>query len=380
MRVFFDYQIFYHQKVGGISKYFLKLINEFLKLENIQVVFFQGVHNNIYDFASLRSSLFFYWGWRKPKWLKLWRLGKAIKFINDFFQDRKLKKFCEAYPIDIYHPTYYYPHFIPSQPKPKMVLTVHDMIHELFPHYFPNAKKEIKEKEKAIKMANALIAVSWNTKRDLVEIYKVNPEKVFVVHHGVDLPPDLPKEIKFSLIAKLPKPYILYVGNRNLYKNFDCLLEAFKNPVMKRFGLVCAGGGPFTREEMAKLKKSGISQERVLQISGNDSTIYELYRNAFCFVFPSLYEGFGLPILEAMIAGCPVVASNKSSFPEVGGDVALYFEPSNPEELVHSILKLDSETYLALKIAAGLQRAEGFTWAKTARETLEVYKFVNKMG
>ena len=372
MRVLFDHQIFFYQKVGGISKYFFKLINELLKIDNIEILLYQGLYRNIYGFAQNNEGFLFYRGYRRPEWLKLWKLWKLI----DFFQKGRLKKIIKSYQVDVYHPTYYYFNYPAS--KPRIVLTVHDMIHELFPQYFPSAKEEIGEKEKAIKMADALIAVSQNTKKDLMEIYKVNPEKVFVVYHGVDAPPNLPTERKLILSAKLPKPYILYVGSRKLYKNFDCLIKSFKNPAMQGFGLVCAGGGPFTREEELKLSKSGIAEERILQISGDDSTLYELYRNAFCFVFPSLYEGFGLPILEAMFAGCPVVASNRSCFPEVGGDVALYFDPSNPEELAYFILRLDSESYRNSKIAAGLQRAGEFTWAKTARETLEVYKFAKE--
>jgi len=370
MKIFFDHQIFFHQKIGGISKYFYKLIDKLIKIEDVSVYLFQGLYQNIYDFSYMRSSLGFYLGWRKPEWIKFGKISRLVDKYIQFYCSKYLKTFRP----DIFHPTYY--RFPLAPPGTKTVLTVHDLIHELFPQYFRNAKYEISSKKKAIKSADALIAVSFNTKKDLINIYNVEPGKVFVVYHGVENSPNLPPEKKLALIAGLPKPYILFVGSRKLYKNFDCLLDAFRLPEMKNFGLVCAGGGSFTKEEENKLSKILVPKERVLQISGSDSLIQELYRNAFCFVFPSFYEGFGLPILEAMNSGCPAVISNASCFSEIGGDAAIYFDPKSPEDLVRSVLNLESDFYRAFKVEAGLKRAKLFTWEKTAQETYRVYKAV----
>jgi glycosyltransferase involved in cell wall biosynthesis len=172
------------------------------------------------------------------------------------------------------------------------------------------------------------------------------------------------------------KDYLLYVGNRNLYKNFIFMTEALAPLLLKYPGLhlVCAGGGAFTNEEKEKFKQLNIA-DRVKYIFIDDTILAGLYTHARAFIFPSLYEGFGIPTIEAMGCGCPVIASNRSSVPEVGADAALYFNPSDRDEISHAVERVISDDHLQQQLSTkGYERAKAFSWYKTASETLNVYQ------
>jgi glycosyltransferase involved in cell wall biosynthesis len=167
------------------------------------------------------------------------------------------------------------------------------------------------------------------------------------------------------------------VGSRGGYKNFSGLLKAFAtSPKLKNeFDIVTFGGGAFNKQELQLIKQLGFKNHQVRQIGGGDDILAALYHQAAAFVYPSLYEGFGLPPLEAMAAGCPVVSSNTSSMPEVVRDAGEYFDPINIDEMQNAIEKVVfSNTLQKDLIALGYKNIEHFSWQKCARETLTVYK------
>ncbi|WPJ97375.1 glycosyltransferase family 1 protein [Coraliomargarita algicola] len=168
--------------------------------------------------------------------------------------------------------------------------------------------------------------------------------------------------------------YWLYVGNRGFdYKNFDIVLQALQiQQEETEAHLVCFGGGILTDKEVARFEELKLSA-KVHQISGNDELLSTYYANAHCLVYPSKYEGFGLPPLEAMATGCPVIASNAPPMPEIIGNAGLYFNPESPQELASIIQTLDRHTRESL-IDLGVQHVAKYTWELSSEQTVAFYK------
>ena len=180
-------------------------------------------------------------------------------------------------------------------------------------------------------------------------------------------------------IETTTQPFLLYVGLREGYKNFEGLLRAYSaSPTLKNgYDLVCFGGGPFNHTECDIIDSLGLNANSVRHASGNDDKLASYYRAARAFVFPSLYEGFGIPPLEAMHYGCPVACSNTSSIPEVVGDAGLYFDPHDLESVKFTLQKIVSDDQLRKDlITSGNERIKQFSWKKCAEETLAIYSKV----
>ena len=298
------------------------------------------------------------------------RLNRTIFKINNYLSPFFIKK----YVPNIIHETYYWDSPIIKSKCPR-ILTVHDMIHERFKHNFASNDNTIELKRKAVLRADHIITVSNSTKKDLIEIYKINENKITTIYHGIY--PALTEENISNQKKLFSKPYLLYVGNRAGYKNFDLLIKAIglSKKIKTNINLVTFGGPPLSGQEMKLIKSVGLELNQVIYINGNDSILSNLYQNAEAFVFPSLYEGFGIPSLEAMLNGCPVISNNTSSMPEVIGDAGEYFNPESIEEMIYAIEKvIFSNARRAELIELGFQRTTMFSWKKCANETLNIYK------
>ncbi|MGE8720185.1 glycosyltransferase family 4 protein [Leptospira terpstrae] len=392
--ILFDFQTFLNQKYGGISRLFVEVMSylEDKKCQfEIPVVASENV--NLIGKRFFKPSSGVKYSREIPEvenWLSgrsfsgknaLYLIYKAIKTIQNKFifryLYRKNKKIISARLKDqktkIFHPTYFDDYYLKdmSLGSNKLVLTVFDLIHERFPGYYKLDDIALRNRRSLCAAADTIIAISESTKIDLIEFYGIPDKKIEVIHLASNL--HLAQNIESKLVWK---DYILFVGERGGYKNFNNFVIGISEIIKKyKLNLVFAGGGKFSFEERETLKKYNILGKSIQIPFKSDAEIKCIYQNALAFVFPSLYEGFGIPLLESMSVGCPVICSNTSSFPEVIGDAAITFDPWYSESISEAVEKLINSNSIRKKlISKGLERSKQFTWEKTGEKHLKVYK------
>ena len=372
MKILYDYQAFELQKYGGVSNCFTQLIKNMPPDVDIEI----GVRetNNIHLQASGIIVII------PPK-------NSICQFIkNQSFRGKKrlYKDVSNLFPqltsrgrnilysigkikggdYDVFHPTFYDTYFLPYLENKPFVLTVHDMIPEIL---YSKKEKQAVEKAELVKQAAHIVAVSENTKNDLMNILNVPESKITVIYHGA------PKFERDHLKPIVDSPYILYVGSREGYKYFMPMLKCLLNHLEIKF--VCTGPD-FTYKERSFFKENGI-RSRMIHVNGDDGMMMNLYSHALCLIFPSIYEGFGMPILEAYKASCPVLLNNKSCFPEIAQDAAMYFDlaenHSNLIQVIESFLTM-SDSSKANLLRKQRERLEFFSWEKSSKQLYEVYK------
>ena len=362
MHIAFDPQTFSLQDYGGVSRYFANTAAALASLPDTRVSVLAFAHFNAY-LAKVPRNLV---------------VGRAIPVLPS--PSRRLlvrtnqllaRAWLARHGADIVHETYYSAARTAPRGMPT-VLTVFDMIHEKFPEYAPRTARIVRLKRTAIRRADHLICISENTRRDLIELYNVAARRTSVVRLGFSHP--APGEE--ALPRPHAEPYLLFVGTRGGYKDFAALLRAYaSSPALRRdFLLACFGDAPLSAAELALIQQLGIAKERVRHTSGTDQALAAHYRHAALFIYPSRYEGFGMPPLEAMARGCPVVCSNAASLPEVAGNAARLFEPGDADGLRLAMeAVLGSAEEAAGLRTKGLARAREFSWEICARQTRAVY-------
>lgn len=376
MKIAYDSQIFCAQVYGGVSRYFCEIAPRIAKISDVQVSISAPMHINAY-LAHVPPGIVS--GFRAPdtdrfqtnRGINYPRL--ALRGLGLIMGDWMLR----AMKPDIVHETYFSPYRLGSR-RARRVLTIYDMIHEKFAASFPHADKTARYKALAAARADHVICISESTRRDVIEILGLPPEKTSVIYLGFDLMGDAITHS--NLVLPGSEPYLLYVGNRGGYKNFLRLLEAYgTSPTLKaQYRLICFGGGEFSADESIAMQKLGLKSGQVMQLGGDDKLLGKLYTQASAFIFPSHYEGFGIPPLEAMSHDCPVVCSNTSSIPEVVGDAGEYFDPADTDGMRKAVERVvTSDSHRKLLIAKGRERLKNFSWDRCAAETLAIYKMLN---
>lgn len=268
----------------------------------------------------------------------------------------------------------------------KTVVTIHDLAFKYFPETFP--KKDLIKLEILTKLAvensNKIITISESSKKDILKFYpKVTEDKIKVISHGFDAEVfsrerDLRKEKEIKEKYEIVGNYILSTGGLQPRKNLETLVEAF-NQIKKEFTelkLVLAGENAWLSESLyKKIGYSSCKRDIILTGQVNFSDLSHLYRGAEIYVYPSLYDGFGITLLEGFASKVPVIAAKNSSLPEVGGEAALYFDAKNSEELSSKVKEILTNDDLRRElIGKGLDQTKKFSWEKCARETLGYLK------
>lgn len=364
MRLGYDHQIFGSQRFGGVSRYFFELVNHLssVKQFNLDCRIICPVYVN--EYLSHAKKELQISGLHVPS---ISRANILCQSINRFISHRAFKR----WKPDIVHETYYSPKSV-APSGCKIVVTVYDMIHELYPEYFSRQDRTREYKKIAVDRADHIICISENTKKDLIHLLNVPPEKTTVVHLGFAL------TRSSQAVIPLPnRPYMLYVGSRGGYKNFQKLVTAYGSyPELRdNFDLVAFGGGALKPQEIELIQRLHIPLTQVRYIGGDDEVLAALYAQAAMFVYPSLYEGFGIPPLEAMSFNCPVACSNTSSMPEVVGNAAIQFDPRDTDSIGQALISLSSQPALQQNlIELGRARVAKFSWEQCAMQTLDVYR------
>jgi glycosyltransferase involved in cell wall biosynthesis len=281
---------------------------------------------------------------------------------------------------------YFEPNFIPIAMRTrKLVTTVHDFSFRLFPEAHPRDRIDYFEKNfaKGVKRSDHIITVSEHVRAEALDFLRVAPELVTSVPLGVEHQifrlHDKPTVANCRAELGLPEKFLLFVGTREPRKNLSRLLDAYLELpewMKKEFGLVLVGPEGWS-EAGLKPRLEQIGKRALVLGYVDQQRLAQIYNSASLFVFPSYYEGFGLPPLEAMACGCPVVVSRVASLPEVCGEAAYYVDPEDVSSIAEGICHvLTDEALRKSLISSGLERAKLFSWEQTARKTLDVFEEV----
>lgn len=367
-----------HEPYGGVSRYFTEVIKGLPKdiVPHIAVKETRNAYLQAppFNMPKARCSLFnFMPGFDfKGKGYVYRFLARCMPWkwpACELINKRAFKEAIKRGDFDLVHLTA--PHSCEDtwsqigEIKP-VVVTVHDLIPEII---YGN-KKMLRFRSSMLATATRIIAVSENTKRDILKTYRIAEDKIRVIHHGF-----IASEYQVDTQVFPGMRYLLYVGKRGGYKNSDFFFLSVAQLLRedRSLNIVCTGD-KFSPFELEMFAREDIARQ-VHHAFIPDNLMRSLYANALCFVYPSLYEGFGIPILEAFASKCPVILSNCSCFPEVAGDAALYFNKGDADKLRKNVLRLicDTEERKRL-ISRGLERLKEFSWEKAAQETAEIYR------
>ena len=363
-KVLLDNIIFNLQEYGGVSNYWFNLLKK--SLENNYIFYFEDnyINRNINYYRSLIKI---------PEVFFIKDKNKIPLKIKRYLSIKNIDKSC-----NVFHSSYYRY----AKGNIKNVITVYDFMYEKFLNKY-NLKRVVHSLQKylAIKNSNYIISISKNTLDDMLKYFpEFKNKKMRVIYLGIndDFYP-VEKKNDFTIIQNhklYDNSYFFYFGNRRGYKNFVLLIKAYSNLIKNNKNipkLIVAGGGSFNKEEMKLLREKEVLTNtlKLKKIDNNELNL--LYNYCSGFIYPSLYEGFGMPVLEAMQAGAPVICSNSSSIPEVAGEAAIYIDPYNVFELEKALSSLLNNSARKDLIYLGHKQSRKFSWDKMYRETLEIY-------
>ena len=369
MSLIVDGIIYQQQASGGISNLFRALLPRICDLDPmLQVMLFYSKRplQTLPSHAHIRQVQIPALEQYIRPWRYFYPLGMSMRMQLARFYFSK-------YPNSLWHSTYFTS--MPSWPGPTVV-TVHDMIYEHFPDIFKHPYDDYFRAQKRVCIQNADVVLcdSETTMHDVINILSIDSEKCRIVHLACSSVFRVLKDTKADLHKQSGKPYLLYVGKRHPHKNFTTLARAFSNwKYGQDVNLIIASDSAWSQDELDLFTQLHIDKQLELIHFPTDEQLCHLYNGASALVFPSVYEGFGLPLLEAMSCGCPIIASRIPSTLEVAGDVPIYFNPGSPDELIQAMNLVMDEGRDSPRVSRGLQQALRYSWDTTAQKTLEIY-------
>ena len=381
MDILFDHQSFARQATGGVSRSYVELARALNFEPEVSARILAPIHWNKY-LCETENRGFASGAYQSRAIFRLW--NQRWWFNHTFTNIR-----CRINPPDILHETWYSTHPYQLRAKTRMAITVHDMIYQVHPEWTNDAAERSRDLAASADRANIVFCDSEYTRNDLLNWRSsLDPKKIFVVHLVATKPgacemragcPSALSSGQQPLAEAFRSPYFLYVGQRSsANKNFSFLVRAFAaSGMQKDYSLVCFGGGGFNDSEKELFNSLGLPENRIHQVPHNDALLRLAYERAVALIYPSLYEGFGLPPLEAMGYDCPVLSANATCLPEIGGDAALYFSPTDVNELVYSLQQVaQNESVRNNLMMKGRSRFARFSGKAIADQALAAYKTV----
>ncbi|WP_412498683.1 glycosyltransferase family 4 protein [Shewanella indica] len=342
-----DNIIFSLQKAGGISIYFSEILNKLIKNNcSFKVLHYE---NDNYILKEYQQDKLF------P--VKRSFVPIAITRYVDVFIPKESK---------VFHSSYYRLPIFFQRRRVKTVTTVHDFTYE---RYIGGVRAKIHhwQKKRAVLGSDVVVCISNNTKDDLLHyIPSAKGKDIRVVYNGVSDDFFVIDERRTSS----PSLNIIFIGSRAGYKNFESIVAAMR--MLVDYKLIIIGGGELTHHETSLLEECSAERYHHISFVSNEK-LNELYNEAWCLIYPSLYEGFGIPAVEAMKAGCPVIASNTSSLPEICRGAAILLDKVSPELIKRSVLSLKDNCFRERLISNGLKNSKRFSWDKTFQKLNKIY-------
>lgn len=386
MKILYDIRAFQIGKFGGYSRYFSELMSHYLHDETMGIIFPKMYVNNFYYNQLLNQNnipqpptplhnTIIGTGYRVNRYI----CGKIDATICSYNTNKLLAR--ENY--ELFHPTFDYLRYRKHITGKPFVVTCHDLIWHNYAEKSKSFKnmhlQKLNDFDFGYTNATRIIAISESTKRELLHHYpNLEEDRIDVIYHGSSFEEIInTKEACNDELSPDTGKYLLFVGSRGWYKNYNFFIKSAA-PILQEYPdieIICVGGGKFSKSEISDLSSLKMLS-RVHQMDVDDTKLKRLYQNALCFVFPSLMEGFGLPTLEAFSCGCPVLLSASSCMPEVGGDAAIYFDPTDSnslKEALYTIINDDGKLRYSM-ISKGHKQLKKFSWDKTAEKTKETYK------
>lgn len=376
MKIIIDGTIYSSAPSGGAYRYFNELIPRLSKFPKTEVkIFAQKNHVGIPTGSNIKvaeDSL------PTGSWLPEGKLKQFLRARKRELQSVMLRRQFSGFEEAVYHSTYYTPSPLNHITQ---VVTVHDMISELFKETYdlPHLKTLRKAKAECLKSATRVIAISNQTKKDLQAIYHVPESKIDVVYHGVDYDffsriCSIEKKQQVLNELNLTTPYFLYVGGRLHHKNFKCFLKAFSQSKVSQDHKLAVAGAPWDEEEIDLIRKLNVEKHLIWMPTLGEHELPIVYQNAIALGLPSHYEGFGLPLIESMAAGCPVLASNTGPFPELAEGAAVFFDPRDEAQMEKSFERVLEDSVRTRLIELGKKQAMKFSWDLSAKKHWECYQ------
>ena len=361
-KILLDNIIFKLQPIGGISNYWYNLLKGFVYNDNI--FYFEDNYLN------------------KNYYRSLIKLSDNFLVKDESIISLKIKRYLPLRNIDKYFNVFHSSYYRYAKGNIKNVITVYDFMYEKYLNKY-NFKRTVHSLQKylAIKNSNYIISISKNTLDDMLKYFpEFKNKKMRVIYLGIndDFYP-VEKKNDFIIIQNHKlyyNSYFFYFGNRRGYKNFGLLIKAYSNLMKNNKNipkLIVAGGGSFNKEEMKLLREKEVLSNTIKLKEIDNNELNLLYNYCSGFIYPSLYEGFGMPVLEAMQAGAPVICSNSSSIPEIAGGAAILVDPTDFFALEKSLFELFNNSTRKDLIYLGYMQSRKFSWDKMYKETLKIY-------